>query len=55
MAEVDSTSFGAVVNKCSDAVEIDNMYGLTSYINEPCNSDAEADIYKIQVYYKSMT
>ena len=55
MSAVNSTSFGMVVNICSDATYIDDKYGLASYTKAECNSTNELLIERIVVYSKVLT
>ena len=50
-----STSFGMVVNTCSDAKKIDIENNVMSYTDVGCDLDAEADIEAISVYTKLLT
>jgi len=55
MADTDSTSFGAVVNKCSTAVKIDKEFGLNTYTQADCQSKSEENLSSITVYWKVMS
>ena len=49
--------FGAVVNECNKALEIDKQYGLTSYTDLECldTSVTEDVIIGTAVYVKTMS
>ena len=51
----EATSFVMVVNKCSDAKSIDEANGLISYTTAECDEQAEADVWKLEVFSKLLT
>ena len=55
ISAVNSTSFGMVVNICSDAKYIDDTYSLASYSKAECDETNELLIERIVVYSKVLT